>query len=140
MVGSINQAYAAYNRAGNMNSITQGINNNDRVGAVRDAVSVGKLPNLGNIGSIGNMAGSISSTSAVTTPQSAFVKMVTDAMRKTSVTGYNSEAVSAKALNKEADYHELVVAINNAELSLQTVVAVRDRIVKAYNDIIAMPI
>jgi flagellar hook-basal body complex protein FliE len=34
----------------------------------------------------------------------------------------------------------VVTAVTNAELTLETVVAVRDRVVQAYQDILRMPI
>src|SRR3546814_838357 len=51
-----------------------------------------------------------------------------------------AEQLSAKAAAKEADLLEVVTAVNNAEVTLQTVVAVRDRVIQAYQDIIRMPI
>jgi flagellar hook-basal body complex protein FliE len=36
--------------------------------------------------------------------------------------------------------HEVVLSINEAEIALQTIVAVRDKVIAAYQDIIKMPI
>ncbi|MGQ0662783.1 MAG: flagellar hook-basal body complex protein FliE [Pseudomonadota bacterium] len=51
-----------------------------------------------------------------------------------------SEDASLKAIAGKADINEVVTAIANAELTLQAVVAVRDKVVAAYLDIIRMPI
>ena len=51
-----------------------------------------------------------------------------------------AEVTEMKALTKEADLVDVVTAISNAEMTVQTVVAVRDRVIQAYNDIIKMPI
>jgi flagellar hook-basal body complex protein FliE len=51
-----------------------------------------------------------------------------------------SEAVSAAAVTGKADITDVVKAVNEAELTLQTMVAVRDRIISAYQDIMRMPI
>ena len=51
-----------------------------------------------------------------------------------------SEQLSAKAVSGEADITDVVGAVTNAELTLQTVVAVRDRLVSAYQEIMRMPI
>ena len=51
-----------------------------------------------------------------------------------------SERVSAQAVMGEADLTDVVQAVNNAEITLQTVVSVRDRLVSAYQDIMRMPI
>ena len=45
-----------------------------------------------------------------------------------------------QALAGKADLADVVTAVSNAELTLQTVVAVRDRVVAAYLDILKMPI
>ncbi len=48
--------------------------------------------------------------------------------------------MSKQALSGKADVRDVVAAVNNAELTLQTVVAVRDKVVSAYNEILHMPI
>ena len=45
-----------------------------------------------------------------------------------------------KAVKGTADIQEVVMAVSNAEVALQTVVAVRDKVVSAYQDILQMPI
>ena len=50
------------------------------------------------------------------------------------------EAVSLKAATGKADITEVVTAMNNAEMTLQEVTAVRDRVISAYQDILRMPI
>lgn len=50
------------------------------------------------------------------------------------------EKASAAAITGKADMNDVVQAITKAELTLQTVVAVRDRMVSAYQEILRMPI
>ena len=50
------------------------------------------------------------------------------------------EQASAKAVTGEASLPEVVQAITASELTLQTVVAVRDRLVTAYQEIMRMPV
>lgn len=50
------------------------------------------------------------------------------------------EATSAAAISGKADLNDVVQAITKAELTLQTVVAIRDRLITAYQDILRMPI
>lgn len=52
----------------------------------------------------------------------------------------NSEAMSAKAVTGNADITDVVQAVTSAELTLQTVVAVRDRLLGAYQEIMRMGI
>ncbi len=54
--------------------------------------------------------------------------------------GYKGEMMSSKSIANGAELHELITAVSNAELTLNTVVAVRDRVITAYQDIIKMPI
>ena len=54
--------------------------------------------------------------------------------------GKNAEAMTAKAVAGEAEILEVVSAVSNAEMTLQTVVAVRDRVMSAYQQIMRMPI
>ncbi len=50
------------------------------------------------------------------------------------------EAASLKAAAGKADITDVVTAVSQAEITLQTVVAVRDRVIQAYQDILRMPI
>jgi flagellar hook-basal body complex protein FliE len=50
------------------------------------------------------------------------------------------EAASIRAASGKADINEVVTAMTNAEVALQTVTAVRDRVIAAYQDILRMPI
>ena len=51
-----------------------------------------------------------------------------------------SEAVSAAAVAGQAEMTDVVQAITNAEMSLNMLVAVRDRVITAYQEIMRMPI
>ena len=53
---------------------------------------------------------------------------------------HQGEAASIKAASGKADITEVVTAMTNAEMTLQTVTAVRDRVISAYQDIMRMPI
>ena len=54
--------------------------------------------------------------------------------------GHGADAASAAALAGQGGVTEVVVAVSRAELALQTAVAVRDRMVAAYQDVMRMPI
>ncbi len=54
--------------------------------------------------------------------------------------GKKSEVLSEQALAGKADIRDVVTAVNNAAMTLQTVVAVRDKVINAYNSILQMPI
>ncbi len=82
-----------------------------------------------------NIAGNVGKSSNVD-----FSSMLEGAIDNSISTLRNSESVSSSALVNDISIEELAGAVANAELTLKTVVAVRDRIIGAYQDIIKMPI
>jgi flagellar hook-basal body complex protein FliE len=53
---------------------------------------------------------------------------------------HKSEQMTAAAAAGKADMAEVVMAVTNAEMAIETVTAVRDRVVSAYQEILRMPI
>jgi len=51
-----------------------------------------------------------------------------------------SESMSIRAASGQVDLQDVVEAVNAAEIGLQTVVSVRDRVISAYQEIMRMPI
>lgn len=50
------------------------------------------------------------------------------------------DAVSTGAMTGKIETHQLVQTIAEAELAMETVVAIRDKVVEAYQEILRMPI
>jgi len=73
-------------------------------------------------------------------PESGFAAMVRSALSDAVVAGRESERLSLAAVAEQADLSQVVTAVAEAETMLNTVVAVRDRVVEAYKDIMRMPI
>jgi flagellar hook-basal body complex protein FliE len=82
------------------------------------------------IGEIGDASGASQS----------FAKLVQSSLGDMAKATAASEAQALKAVTGKADITEIVAAVSNAEMALETVVAVRDRVISAYQDIIKMPI
>ncbi|TAE81237.1 MAG: flagellar hook-basal body complex protein FliE [Alphaproteobacteria bacterium] len=93
-----------------------------------------------NASKIQNQGGTPSESQATPSFKPSFEDLVGHALDKARGAGYTGESTSAKALANQSEMHELVTAVNNADLTLRTVVAVRDRIINAYQDILKMPI
>ena len=74
------------------------------------------------------------------TDSAAFSDLVADAARSALETGHKAERMTAAAVDGKAELAEVVAAVSNAELTLQSVVAIRDRIIQAYQEILRMPI
>lgn len=70
----------------------------------------------------------------------SFVDVVEQGLSSSIDTLKKSERVSMEGIKGEASIQEVVQAANNAEMTLNTVVALRDKVVQAYNDILRMPI
>lgn len=51
-----------------------------------------------------------------------------------------AESISIKAATGDADLQEVIMAVSNAEITLNSVVSIRDRVIQAYQDILRMPI
>jgi len=69
-----------------------------------------------------------------------FAEMLKQAAEQAIEAGKEGEKMTAAAIQNKADLTEVVTAVANAEITLQTVVAVRDRMIAAYQEILRMPI
>jgi flagellar hook-basal body complex protein FliE len=71
----------------------------------------------------------------------SFASLVQQAAQGAIDSSYSSEAQVLRTMaTGKTELHEVVTAVANAEVTLQTVVAVRDKVVAAYQDIMRMPI
>ena len=73
-------------------------------------------------------------------PDEDFGALVKGAIREAVKIGKQSEKLSVAAINDKADLNQVVTAVAEAEVTLQTVVAVRDKVIDAYKEILRMPI
>ena len=73
-------------------------------------------------------------------PAGSFSEMLKSAAKQAEQDNKQAELMSMKAVKGTADMQEVVMAVENAEFALQTVVAVRDKVVSAYQEILQMPI
>lgn len=73
-------------------------------------------------------------------PGKNFADMLGDVAKDAKISGLAAEKLSVQAVAGKADINEVVAAVSNAEVTLQTVVAVRDKVISAYQDILRMPI
>jgi flagellar hook-basal body complex protein FliE len=73
-------------------------------------------------------------------PHKDFSSVLGDVVNNTVETLQKSEKSTFAAAAGQADIVDVVTSVTNAELTLQTVVAVRDKVIEAYQDIMKMPI
>ena len=88
------------------------------------------VPPVGGVGQGGNKA----------TVGNGFADMLQDFTVKSIDAQAQGETMSLKAVDKKADLVDIVTAISNAEVTLDTVVTIRDRAIQAYQEIIRMPV
>ncbi len=72
--------------------------------------------------------------------KSAFSSMVGDMLDDVREATGKAEVAGAKALTGEADLVDVVTAVSNAEMVVDTVVRVRDKVMATYQQISKMPI
>lgn len=101
------------------------INVTGAIGAYRQAAAAGSQPGM-------------EARSAA--PGKSFKELMSEVGETAVKASAESEQMTAKAMVGKADLNEVVMAVTNADLALQTVVAVRDRVIQAYQEILRMPI
>lgn len=71
---------------------------------------------------------------------SGFSSMLQGALDNVAQTGKAAEKQAMAAAGGKADIVDVVTAVAESEAALETLVAVRDRVIAAYEDIMRMPI
>ncbi len=69
-----------------------------------------------------------------------FATVLKDAAKMSVGTARAAEQASLASIAGKADIRDVVAAVASAELTLETVVNVRDKVINAYNEILRMPI
>ena len=77
---------------------------------------------------------------AAVAPGSDFASVLKDAAKSAVGSLKQGEVATAAGIAGKADIRDVVAAVTNAELTLETVVNVRDKVINAYNEIMRMPI
>lgn len=71
---------------------------------------------------------------------SSFADMLKSVAGQAVSAGHAAEASSVAAAGGQGDISRVVTAVSEAEMTLQTLVAVRERVIDAYKEILRMPI
>ena len=117
----INAAMSAYNMALNR---------------AHTAISTGRIDNktapIMPINPIGGDGESISNPSS-------FGSLLKTSVQKTEAIQRKAEHLTKLSIAGQADILEVTMAVNDAETTLQSVIQIRDKVVSAYKEILAMP-
>ncbi len=90
--------------------------------------------------STGGVGDALAPEPSVAAPAGSFGDMLGGIFDTAVQASRSSEAVTAQSIQGKADLIDVVTAVNNAEMAVETLVAVRDRVVSAYQEILRMPI
>lgn len=101
------------------------------VDKINSAAAAGAYANIQKAGSAAGMDGQ---------DKVSFGDLIKQSAQNALTAIRGGEKASAQAVIGKADLTDVVQAVTAAELTLQTVVAVRDRMLQAYQDIMRMPI
>jgi flagellar hook-basal body complex protein FliE len=69
-----------------------------------------------------------------------FTSLLKDAMSSVTNLGHTSDAQTRAMANGKANMVDVVTAVSETEVAIGAVVAVRDKVIAAYEDIMKMPI
>lgn len=101
---------------------------------INDAISAyGRTARIASGGSLGAPAGGKD-------VNDEFAGLVKSAINEAVRIQRHGESMSIKGLQDKADLNQVVTAVAEADLTLQTVVAVRDKVIEAYKEILRTPI
>ncbi len=68
-----------------------------------------------------------------------FADLVKGALDEARKIGERSEQLSISGIRDNADLNQVITAVAEAEVTLQTVVSIRDKVIEAYKEISRMP-
>ena len=81
-----------------------------------------------------------SGASEAGTATANFGDAITKALGSVVDAGHKADAQSMQAIGGAGNLTDVVTAVSQAELALQSAVTIRDRVVQAYQDVMRMPI
>ncbi len=74
------------------------------------------------------------------TPEAGFGDLLKEAMESVTATGKTADETALAQTAGKADMVDVVTAVTETELAVQTLVSVRDRVISAYQEVMRMPI
>jgi len=95
---------------------------------------------IANIGSTSGGAGAAATSGAGGAGLGDFSNFLSTALKDGIGQMKQGETMAARQVSGQANIVDVVSAVNQAEITLDTVVAVRDKVVQAYQSIMNMPI
>jgi flagellar hook-basal body complex protein FliE len=94
----------------------------------------------GAMARLANRGAEVQTASGAATGATDFAAMIKEQVGSFVAQGNATEAKQADLMAGKADLIDVVTAVSETELALETMVSVRDRVISAYEDIMRMPI
>ena len=69
-----------------------------------------------------------------------FAQILADTVQSTVETGNRADQMSMQMLNGQANIVDVVTAVSETELAIESMVSIRDKVISAYEEIMRMPI
>lgn len=69
-----------------------------------------------------------------------FARMLADSLQSVADAGQRSDQLGVDMLNGKASIVDVVTAVSQTEMAVESMVSIRDRVISAYEEIMRMPI
>jgi len=103
------------------------------ISAISAYTAAAKLISEGQGGAAGAAAGQA-------TGATSFASVLKEALASVNELGHKSDTQTRALVNGKSDMVNVVTAVSETEVAIDAVVAVRDKVIAAYEDIMKMPI
>ncbi|MDD7909018.1 MULTISPECIES: flagellar hook-basal body complex protein FliE [Pseudovibrio] len=110
------------------------------LGAIGSLSSSSRLAGTGSIGGVAESRQYAPVSDTTATQEASFTDVMADAMKETANTLKTAEVTSVAGIKGEVSAQAVVEAVMNAEVQLQSAIAIRDKVVSAYQEFSRMTI
>jgi flagellar hook-basal body complex protein FliE len=104
------------------------------------SVAAGAYANVARLADPGAGLGKAAGIAGEAGGGSSFGALLKDALNSVSESGHRSDAQTRSMVAGKADMVDVVTAVSETEVAVETMVAVRNKVIEAYQSIMSMPI
>ena len=104
------------------------------------SVAAGAYANVARLGDPAAGLGQVGADAGKAGDATSFGAMLKDALGQVTESGHKSDAQTRAMVAGKADMVDVVTAVSETEVAVETMVAVRNKVIEAYQSIMSMPI
>ena len=104
------------------------------------SVAANAYANVARLGAAGLGTAGTAAGVAGAADASSFGALLKDALGQVTEAGHRSDAQTRAMVAGKADMVDVVTAVSETEVAVETMVAVRNKVIEAYQSILSMPI